>query len=80
VLCLARSLVLCGLFLFAACEDRSPPSAIPEDPIEATTAVDLRLEPAPKWMDSYCHKAADDLGYPVLCPVKLPPLFDIVPC
>jgi hypothetical protein len=40
----------------------------------------MRLERAPKWMDGYCHKAANDLGYAVLCPLKLPSLIDIVPC
>jgi hypothetical protein len=40
----------------------------------------MQLEPAPRWMEGYCHKAADDLGYGVLCPVRLPSLYDIVPC
>ncbi len=31
-------------------------------------------------MDGYCQKTADDLGYAVLCPRKLPRLIDIVPC
>jgi hypothetical protein len=31
-------------------------------------------------MDGYCRKAADDLGYPVLCPRVVPTLIDIVPC
>jgi hypothetical protein len=31
-------------------------------------------------MQGYCHKAADDLGYPVLCPRRLPRLLDLVPC
>jgi hypothetical protein len=31
-------------------------------------------------MYGYCHKAADDLGYAVLCPRRLPNLLDIVPC
>jgi hypothetical protein len=40
----------------------------------------MALERAPTWMDAYCHKAADDLGYAVLCPRKLPSLIDIIPC
>lgn len=31
-------------------------------------------------MDGYCHKAADDLGYAVLCPRGLPRLLDLIPC
>jgi hypothetical protein len=31
-------------------------------------------------MDGYCHKAADDLGYAILCPRRLPQLVDLVPC
>ena len=42
--------------------------------------VGLRLEPVPRWMEGYCHKAADDLGYAVLCPVRLPRWYDLLPC
>jgi hypothetical protein len=80
VLHAARTLVLCSLLFLAACGDRGLPSAIPGDPANRTIAVDLQLEPAPTWMEGYCRKAADDLGYPVLCPLKLPPLLDVVPC
>jgi hypothetical protein len=31
-------------------------------------------------MGGYCHKAADDLGYAVLCPRRLPRVLDIIPC
>jgi hypothetical protein len=34
----------------------------------------MQLEPAPRWMGGYCRKAADALGYGVLCPVRLPSL------
>ena len=44
------------------------------------TVEGLRLQAPPAWMAGYCHKAANDLGYPVLCPQALPPLVDIVPC
>lgn len=40
----------------------------------------LRLQRAPKWMSGYCQKAAEDLGYAVLCPRRLPTLIDIIPC
>lgn len=40
----------------------------------------MRLESPPKWMEGYCHKAADDLGYAVLCPRKLVSPMDIMPC
>jgi hypothetical protein len=31
-------------------------------------------------MAGYCRKAANDLGFPVLCPGKLPRLVEIIPC
>ena len=31
-------------------------------------------------MDGYCHKAADVLGYPVVCPRRFPPPLTVIPC
>jgi hypothetical protein len=67
----AVGLALCALVLLSACATGNPPAA---------DSASLRLERAPPWMNGYCRKAADDLGYPVLCPRMLPTLIDIVPC
>jgi hypothetical protein len=73
------TLALCGLFLLTACEGSSPTRGHASKS-EHPTVAGLRLERAPKWMAGYCQKAADDLGYAVLCPVRLPSMIDIVPC
>jgi hypothetical protein len=64
-------LATCAVVLLSACATGKPPAA---------DLASLRLERAPPWMDGYCRKAADDLGYPVLCPRMLPHLIDIIPC
>src|SRR5262245_15604107 len=67
--------VLVGLafcFLFEGCGSAGT--------TDTESVFGLRFGTAPAWMEAYCHKAADDLGYPVLCPRALPPLIDIVPC
>lgn len=73
------TLALCSLLLLTACDDGNPTKdgAVPS---KGRIVAGLRLEPAPKWMEGYCHKAADDLGYAVLCPMRLPSWYDIVPC
>lgn len=66
------ALALSGLLLLTACAGNRPATG--------TTVAGLHFEPAPKWMAGYCRKAADDLRYAVLCPVRLPSPIDIVPC
>jgi hypothetical protein len=73
------ALAFCGLLLLTACEDRSPTKGGTHKSI-GTLVADLRLEPVPRWMEGYCHKAADDLGYAVLCPMRLPSRYDLLPC
>jgi hypothetical protein len=73
------TLVLCGLLLLTACDDGSPMRGR-AGTSERTFVAGLRLDPVPKWMEGYCHKAADDLGYAVLCPVRLPSRYDLLPC
>lgn len=73
------TLVLCGLLLLTACDDGSPTKG-GTDKSKGTIVADIKLGPVPGWMDGYCHRAADDLGYAVLCPVRLPPRYDLIPC
>jgi hypothetical protein len=72
----ACALALCALLVVPACRDA--PSAGQTEP--GNTSSDVFLRPVPKWMEGYCHRAADDLGFPVLCPRRMPRLIDIVPC
>jgi hypothetical protein len=72
----AGALALSALLLVTACRDGAAERATS---IQGP-AADLPLQQAPNWMNGYCHKAADDLGYAVLCPRRLPNLIDIVPC
>jgi hypothetical protein len=73
------TLALCGLVLLAACDDGTPTRG-ETDTSKRTILAAIKLGPVPRWMEGYCHKAADDLGYAVLCPVWLPPRYDLIPC
>lgn len=70
----AGFLALCAFFLLTACENRSPTSGVRVGSAEGAMAAPMRLERVPMWMAGYCRKAANDLGYAVLCPRKLPRL------
>ena len=77
------SLFLCGLFVLSACEggyDLAQPTVTRQAAVPGVAAEWIPLRQVPKWMDGYCHKAADDLGYAVLCPRRLPRMLDIIPC
>jgi hypothetical protein len=60
----------CAVFLAAGCDGRTVGDGV----------RGIRFEAVPAWMAGYCKKAAADLGYPVLCPSRLPRMVDIVPC
>jgi len=77
------SLFLCGLFVLSACEggyDLAQPTVTRQAAVPGVAAEWIPLRQVPKWMDGYCQKAADDLGYAVLCPRRLPRMLDIIPC
>ena len=79
----AASLLLCGLLLLSGCEsghDLAQPTVTRRIAAPGARVDSIRLSRAPKWMDGYCRKAADDLGYAVLCPRRLPRVLDIIPC
>ena len=76
---LLAALVICGLLVLTTCDDGSPMKG-GTNKSKGTIVSGMRLEPAPKWMEGYCHKAANDLGYAVLCPVLLPSRYDLIPC
>ena len=79
----AASLLPCGLLMLLGCEsghDLAQPTVSRQIAPLGTTADSIPPNRAPKWMDAYCHKAADDLGYAVLCPRRLPRVLDIIPC
>jgi hypothetical protein len=79
----AASLLLCGLLLLSGCEsghDLAQPTVTRRNAAPGARVDSIRLSRAPKWMDGYCRKAADDLGYAVLCPRRLPRVLDIIPC
>jgi hypothetical protein len=62
-----------------ACDDTGPEGDV-GTPSSEHAAVALPLRKAPAWIDRYCHEAADDLGYPVICPRRLPRPLTIISC
>ena len=81
VWCVAPALAFCLLAL-AACEgssDGEPAATFPK-PSESSYSAELRFQPTTGWMPGYCRKAANDLGYAVLCPTLLPHPIEIIPC
>ena len=79
----AATLLLFGLLMLSGCEsghDLAQPTVTRQIASPGATDDSIPLSPAPKWMDAYCHKAADDLGYAVICPRRLPRVLDVIPC
>lgn len=70
--------MLCAVLL-TACEEAEPTRQVALLSSErAVVATPLRK--APGWTNGYCHEAADDLGYPVICPRRLPRPLAIISC